>query len=291
MKVPYKELRPFRCELSELQLEFLFWNWNCVSASICKEIIDKNRTKGVELRGNERVEDNGLHRSEDKGYSVGNYAHLATNAYDVCDGMAGMRLLTREEEKQLPKEREILMAESSEGTEDDTRQPSIPAQTTARGPVQVEVVRRREKPERRVAKRRRVVSDDEGDLTLEVRRTETEVDVIRQSRTHARSKMRANQALVAVEELDSSVEKTVAPIDSVVLLLKYLDGKREKYAVSKEVGFYVEMIRNRTQLKRAVKRKWDSATELARERTANLATECAAVKVTLQEREAQLREK
>ncbi|OAE32996.1 hypothetical protein AXG93_4678s1000 [Marchantia polymorpha subsp. ruderalis] len=53
------------------------------------------------------------------------------------------------------------------------------------------------------------------------------------------------------------------------------------------------MIRNRTQLKRAiaVKREWDFATELARERVANLATECAAVKVTLQEREAQLREK
>ncbi|OAE33771.1 hypothetical protein AXG93_4361s1040 [Marchantia polymorpha subsp. ruderalis] len=52
MKVPYEELRPFRRELSELRLEFLFWNWNCVSASICKEIIDKNQTEGVELRGN-----------------------------------------------------------------------------------------------------------------------------------------------------------------------------------------------------------------------------------------------
>ncbi|OAE30295.1 hypothetical protein AXG93_3964s1080 [Marchantia polymorpha subsp. ruderalis] len=29
--------------------------------------------------------------------------------------------------------------------------------------------------------------------------------------------------------------------DSVVPLLKYLDGKREKYAVSKEAGFYVQM--------------------------------------------------
>ncbi|OAE30287.1 hypothetical protein AXG93_3964s1000 [Marchantia polymorpha subsp. ruderalis] len=87
--------------------------------------------------------------------------------------------------------------------------------------------------------------------------------------------------------------KTSEELDSVVPLLKYLDGKREKYAISKEVGFYVEMIRNRTHLKRAlaVKREWDSAIELARERTANLATECAAVKVKLQEREAQLQEK
>lgn len=34
--------------------------------------------------------------------------------------------------------------------------------------------------------------------------------------------------------------------DSVVPLLKYLDGKRENYDVFKEVGFYVKMIRNRT---------------------------------------------
>lgn len=33
---------------------------------------------------------------------------------------------------------------------------------------------------------------------------------------------------------------------SVVPLFKYLDGKREKYAMFKEVGFYVEMVRNRT---------------------------------------------
>ncbi|OAE31110.1 hypothetical protein AXG93_1928s1030 [Marchantia polymorpha subsp. ruderalis] len=52
MQVPYKELRPFRRELSELRLEFLFWNWKCVSASICKGIMDKNQTEGVELRGN-----------------------------------------------------------------------------------------------------------------------------------------------------------------------------------------------------------------------------------------------
>lgn len=77
----------------------------------------------------------------------------------------------REEEKRFPREREILTAESSEGTEDDICQPSIPPQTTARGPVQMDVVQRREKPKRRLAKRRKVVSDDEGDLALEVRRT------------------------------------------------------------------------------------------------------------------------
>ncbi|OAE24506.1 hypothetical protein AXG93_2194s1000 [Marchantia polymorpha subsp. ruderalis] len=71
--------------------------------------------------------------------------------------------------------------------------------------------------------------------------------------------------------------------DSVVPLLKYFNGKREKYVVSKEARFYVQLVRNRTKLKRAiaVKREWDSATKLAREGAANLATECAAVKTTL----------
>ncbi|OAE29181.1 hypothetical protein AXG93_1862s1390 [Marchantia polymorpha subsp. ruderalis] len=87
-------------------------------------------------------------------------------------------------------------------------------QTTTRGPVQVDVVRRREKPERRLAKRRKVVSDDEEDLALEVKRTETEVDVIRQSRTRAVPKKRANRGLVAAEVSDSSVEKTIVPIVS-----------------------------------------------------------------------------
>ncbi|OAE32793.1 hypothetical protein AXG93_374s1200 [Marchantia polymorpha subsp. ruderalis] len=512
MKVPYKELQPFRREVSKLRLEFLLWDWNCVSASICKEIMDKNETEGVELRGNPMLwtiehwtkvmgpcagsdgdllfEKNSVRLTNIEEFSyrpLFNSGRQGTNGWKTADYIdpkrraialgimhilrparttyvtawqvwffeqilkgqgvhwamifhdlvwmnasdrwtgplvnhltpflvifyRGMDLLTREEEKQFPKEREILTAESSEGTKDDTRRPSIPPQTTTRGPVQVEVVRRREKPKRRLAKRRRVVSDDEGDLALEVRRTETEVEVIRQSRTRARPKKRVNRELVAAEVSDSSVKKTVVPIvstpevgegestqpgvmevplgmlikvpadapaeplkegmkivsptslssertrsvgseetphpkiseefvkeltlsdkvleqfvaqvgvmvvdapdsalpsslaeevrheeetktseeepkelvvsfpdflhDSVVPLLKYLDGKREKYAVSKEVGFYVEMVRNRTQLKRAleVKREWDSATELARERAANLATECAAVK-------------
>lgn len=39
--------------------------------------------------------------------------------------------------------------------------------------------------------------------------------------------------------------------DSVVILLKYLDGKQDKFAVSEEAGLYVEMLNNRTGSKRA----------------------------------------
>lgn len=52
LKMPYEELRPIKRKLNELHLDFLLWNWNCISASICKEIIDKNRNDGKDLRGN-----------------------------------------------------------------------------------------------------------------------------------------------------------------------------------------------------------------------------------------------
>ncbi|OAE21818.1 hypothetical protein AXG93_2550s1570 [Marchantia polymorpha subsp. ruderalis] len=117
-------------------------------------------------------------------------------------------------QKRFPKEREILTAESYEKTEDDIRRPSIPPQTTARGPVKWRLCGDGEKLERRVTKRRRVVSDHEGDLALEVRRTEMEVDVIRQSRSRTRPKKRANRELMAAEVSDRSLEKTVALIVS-----------------------------------------------------------------------------
>ncbi|OAE20307.1 hypothetical protein AXG93_1233s1000 [Marchantia polymorpha subsp. ruderalis] len=45
---------------------------------------------------------------------------------------------------------------------------------------------------------------------------------------------------------EERLEQVVAQ-DIVVPLLKYLDGKKGKYAISKETGFYVEMIRKREQ--------------------------------------------
>lgn len=81
--------------------------------------------------------------------------------------------------------------------------------------------------------------------------------------------------------------------DSVVPLLKYLDGKREKYAVTKKVGFYVQLVRIRTRIMRAVtvKRKWEATTAKAIENVASLSFECAIMKVTFQEQEDHLRAK
>ncbi|OAE29425.1 hypothetical protein AXG93_4548s1020 [Marchantia polymorpha subsp. ruderalis] len=38
--------------LVALHLKFLLWNWNCVSATICNEMMDNNRNEGDNLRGN-----------------------------------------------------------------------------------------------------------------------------------------------------------------------------------------------------------------------------------------------
>lgn len=60
--------------------------------------------------------------------------------------------------------------------------------------------------------------------------------------------------------------------DSVVSSLKYLNTKREKHTVRRESGSYVELIKNRMKLKRAVavKREWGTATAMAKERAASL---------------------
>ncbi|OAE31233.1 hypothetical protein AXG93_1293s1100 [Marchantia polymorpha subsp. ruderalis] len=56
-------------------------------------------------------------------------------------GHRGNELLTKEEEKQFPKEREILAIESSKGPEkEDNVQPEVPPQRTTRVPVQTRSV-------------------------------------------------------------------------------------------------------------------------------------------------------
>ncbi|OAE30296.1 hypothetical protein AXG93_3964s1090 [Marchantia polymorpha subsp. ruderalis] len=136
LKVPYEELRSFRRDLSELRLEFLLWNWNCVSVGFFERILKGQRVHWTRIFYDLVWVNAG---SRWTGSLINHITPFLVNFY------RGMELLTREEEKRFPKKREILTAESSESTEDDTRQPSIPPQTTVRGPVQMDVVQRREK--------------------------------------------------------------------------------------------------------------------------------------------------
>lgn len=120
----------------------------------------------------------------------------------------GIGLLTKAEEKRFSKERKILAVESSEGTEEeDNSRPIVPTQTTARGLVQVDVLQTRERPERQLAKRRKVMTDDEEDSLLDLRMAETG---IWQSSTQARPKKKAKRMVVVTKSSYSNVEKTVA---------------------------------------------------------------------------------
>lgn len=79
-------------------------------------------------------------------------------------------------------------------------------------------------------------------------------------------------------------------------MLKYLDGNREKYTISKKAGFYVELVGNITHIKQAMalknakemKRECAEATAKVAERFASLTFECAIMRGTLQEGEEQL---
>ncbi|OAE26913.1 hypothetical protein AXG93_4148s1000 [Marchantia polymorpha subsp. ruderalis] len=88
----------------------------------------------------------------------------------------GTGLLTKAEEKRFPKEREILKVESNKGTEEeDNSRSRMPSRTTTSGIVQVDVLPTRERPKRRIAKRRKVMTDDKEDPLLESRMTDSEI--------------------------------------------------------------------------------------------------------------------
>lgn len=80
----------------------------------------------------------------------------------------GMGLLTKKDEKQFPQERGILAIESSKGTEEeDNVRTEVPSQQIVHKPVQVDVLPTRERLEKRLAKRWKVIADDEEDRIME----------------------------------------------------------------------------------------------------------------------------
>ncbi|OAE28730.1 hypothetical protein AXG93_1617s1140 [Marchantia polymorpha subsp. ruderalis] len=135
--------------------------------------------------------------------------------------------------------------------------------TTARGPVQVEVLPNREKPDRRLANRRKMVTDDEEDLMLERTRSVGSEDVLHpKSGEEVATEFTLSEAILEqiVAEVGGTVGKVTEDLelplleeevrskvgtktsaeevktleitftdflqDSVVPLLKYLDTKR-----------------------------------------------------------------
>lgn len=66
--------------------------------------------------------------------------------------------------------------------------------------------------------------------------------------------------------------------EQVIPLLRYLDGKLEKYAESSDEGSYVELVHNMTRTKVV------SSIETAKQ-IESLTAECATAKASLQEKE------
>lgn len=122
-----------------------------------------------------------------------------------------MGLLTKDEEKRFPKEREVLAIESSEDTnEEDNVQAEEPPRRTARGPVQMDVVATREQPESRSAKRHNLIADSGEGQRPKSWMVETHVIEIRMLRIRAKLKKKANRMRVVSDSLDSSVAKSDA---------------------------------------------------------------------------------
>ncbi|OAE27923.1 hypothetical protein AXG93_3309s1200 [Marchantia polymorpha subsp. ruderalis] len=157
-----------------------------------------------------------------------------------------MGLLTTSEEKRFPKEKEVLELESDEESEEQDTQAEDIKRGAVRGLIRMEVVTTEEVSERRSTKRQKPIRDLRRQLAVGQRRL----------------------AVAFPNFLE----------DSVVPLLKYLDGKREKYSVSAETRFYAEMLRNS---------KREAAVKTAEEMT----RECAASTTSLKVREEQLRAK
>ncbi|OAE19273.1 hypothetical protein AXG93_909s1030 [Marchantia polymorpha subsp. ruderalis] len=107
------------------------------------------------------------------------------------------------------KEREILAIESSEETdEEDDVPPEEPPRRTARGLIQVDVIK--EQSERRLAKRQSIIVDSEEGRRPESRMTKTQRTGIKSSKTQARPKKKANRERFVSDSLNSSVAKTDA---------------------------------------------------------------------------------
>ncbi|OAE32972.1 hypothetical protein AXG93_673s1490 [Marchantia polymorpha subsp. ruderalis] len=97
-----------------------------------------------------------------------------------------------------------------ETEEEDNGRTRVPSQTTARGPIEVDVLPTRERQESQLAKKRKVLTNNEEDSILESRMEETKIAGIWQSSTCARPKKKANHGVVVSYSSDNSVEKTDA---------------------------------------------------------------------------------
>ncbi|OAE31763.1 hypothetical protein AXG93_4874s1280 [Marchantia polymorpha subsp. ruderalis] len=222
LKVPYEELRPFRRELSKLRLDFLLWNLNCVSASICKEIMDKNTTEGVELR--DEVSDSSVEKTVAPIVSTSEVAVGESTQAVEMEGPSGVLIEVPADAPAEPlKEGMKIVSPNSLSSERtwSTGSEEIPHPKMSEELVK-ELTLSDEILEQVVAQVEGTV-EDAADIALPSSPVE---DV----RPEGETKTLKEEPKELVVSFPNFLQ------DSVVPLLKYLDMKREKYDVSKEAG-------------------------------------------------------
>ncbi|OAE18469.1 hypothetical protein AXG93_3603s1000 [Marchantia polymorpha subsp. ruderalis] len=194
----------------------------------------------------------------------------------------GMRQLTKNEEKQFSKKREVLELESDEDTEEEnnTQAEEIPQGAADRQDLHEDPTEKNVEP-----LGERTATSSQG-----VQLSEMFAGVVRYEAKKRSLEEEPKELIVAFPDFLH---------DSVISLLKYLDGKQEKNVISKKARFYVELVKNRTHIKRAttvktaeeMKRECAEAITKVVERVASLTSKCATMTVSLQEREEPLRAK
>ncbi|OAE21954.1 hypothetical protein AXG93_242s1380 [Marchantia polymorpha subsp. ruderalis] len=207
--------------------------------------------------GNKRVEDTGLHRSEEKGDSVGNYAHLATSAYDLCDGLAEVsdsnvensvapivstpKVAVGESTQPIWREgssgvlikvpTEALAEPSKEGMEIVSPNSLSSEQTQTAGSEGIPQPKTSEELIKELTLSDKILEHivaQVGGKVVDAPNSALPSSPTGEVRT-------AEETRTSQEELKELVVFFPDFLqDSVVPLLKYLDGKREKYAMSKE---------------------------------------------------------
>ncbi|OAE21656.1 hypothetical protein AXG93_3121s1050 [Marchantia polymorpha subsp. ruderalis] len=240
-----------------------------------------------------------------RGASVSHMTPFLVNFY------RGMGLLTKVEDKRFPKEREVLELEFDEETEEEDTRAEETTRGAARGSNE-EPLKRKVEPlgERTATYCQGLWLSERKQPSLEKNESSKKSDVLvsKTSKEHAKELTLSEEILEHVVEHigGTMVESSDIPLpqvssgvvrlkvekrssakeakelmitfldflqDNVVPLLKYLDGKREKYSISTEAGFYVEMLINSTHVKRG------ATVKITKEMTKECAAATASPKV------------
>ncbi|OAE32869.1 hypothetical protein AXG93_955s1070 [Marchantia polymorpha subsp. ruderalis] len=269
LRVPDVELRKYRRELIKMRLDFLLWDWNCVLATICKEMINKNRLEGTDLRVNPML---------------WTFKHW-TRVLGSCEGKDGDYTFEKESVKVTQAE-EFTFAPLFKNPRSSSNERRTMEYCDSKSRAMATTAGS--------AKRQKVAEASGEGRRLEACMAETEVTWWKTSKRHARPKKKANRKVVISESSECSVammegdasttdedrrEEVAAQVggtvvespeilspqatkevvrpeaemksseqepkelvvtfpdflqDNVVPLLKYLNGKREKYTISKE---------------------------------------------------------